>query len=433
MTPRPNILVVGAGYVGLATAVFLAENGFPTTVVEKNCEVVEALRKARLHFREPALAAALKRVIGNRTLCITQPEKTPYQHANIIFIAIDSANRKTWRMRHDSFAEMAGWIGELRRKPSPTVVLKSTNVLGFAGQFRDLLDAAPNGPSVKLLVNPEFLREGMAFEDTAHPFRIVIGAREKRDAAGLMSIYRSVYPDSMPIVQTDWDSAELIKLASNVYLAYRLAFIHEIADFARHAGLDLEPIRKGIGLDKRIGLEYFQSGLGFGGSCLPKDCMLINSDESSRSFKFASASAALAINDRLLKNLVAMIEARLGILKGKKIALLGAAFKADVDDTRDSRAVQLARSLILLQARVAVFDPFLCGRELVPETEIPLEPDLNSSLKGAHILIIGAAHTQFAQLDPQYAAGLMKHRLAFDYFGILNRARWSRAGFEVVG
>ena len=432
MKARPRILVVGAGYVGLATAVFLAAKGHTVTVSEKRPETVDLLRRGRLHFREAELARRLKDTVASKRLTVDVPEPEIYRQADIIYIAIDSADRNTWRMRLEPFEEMAGWIGAVPRKTPPTVVLKSTNRLGFADEFRALLDDTPHGKKAKLLVNPEFLREGFAFEDTAKPWRIVVGSQNRKDAARLLMVYRTIYPKSVEIVHTDYRSAELIKLAANVYLAYRLSYIHEIADFSRREGLDIEAIRRGIGLDPRIGLDYFNPGLGFGGSCLPKDCMLINSEETDKPFTFESALAAMTINDRLLTNLVELLKDRLGSLQGKKIAILGAAFKPDVDDTRNSRAVELAKLLKRRRAKVAVFDPYLAGRAVIPETKIELVPDLNTALKGASAVVIGAAHRRFAMIKPKQTAGLVKRKLVIDYFRILNRKGWQDAGFELV-
>jgi len=432
MKARPTILVVGAGYVGLATAVFLASKRFSVTVAEKNPATVDLLARGKLHFREPELKAQLKTVVKSRRLVPVAPAEAYYQTADIIFIAIDSADRTTWKMRMKPFEQIAGWIGSVKRKSPPTVVLKSTNVLGFAERFRAALDATPHGAAARLVVNPEFLREGMAYEDTVKPWRIVVGAEDKREAARLLMVYRMIYPKTVPIVRTDWKGAELIKLAANVYLAHRLSFIHEIADFARIEGLDIESIRQGIGLDPRIGLDYFMPGLGFGGSCLPKDCNLINSDEHAKHFAFESALSAMAINDRLLEQLLVRLKERVGSLKGKKICLLGAAFKPEIDDTRGSRAIELARLLKRAGAKVALYDPHLKGKEQTFEGKLPLEPDLDTALKGASAIVIGTAHRSFAMIKPSHAAELMKKRVVADYFRILNPRGWSEAGFEFI-
>jgi len=432
MKTRPSILVVGAGYVGLATAVFLATRGYGVTVSEKNPQTVESLQRGRLHFREPELQSNLKAVVRSKRLTVKLPEEEAYQTFDVIFVAIDSADRNTWRMRTDPFKQIAGWIGGVKRRSAPTVVLKSTNVLGFSEQFRTLLDDTPYGRDVKLVVSPEFLREGLAFEDTASPWRLVIGSREKRDAARLALIYRSVYPKSVPIVHTDWKSAELIKLAANVYLAHRLSFIHEIADFARQEDLDIEAIRQGIGLDPRIGLEYFNPGLGFGGSCLPKDCILLNSEEGEKDFAFETALSAMAINDRLIENLLVRLDDTLGGLKGKKIAVLGAAFKPETDDTRGSRSVLLATLMRRAGAKVALHDPHLKQVDITMEGKIPLEHDFDTALKGAAAIVIGTAHRRFALIKPDHAAALVRRKLVVDYFRILNRKGWQDAGFAFI-
>ncbi len=432
MKTKPSILVVGAGYVGLATAVFLADKGFPVTVADTNPDIIDRLQRGRLHFREPKLAARLRDVVKSKRLRPSLTEKKRYEAANVVYIAIDSANRNNWSMRLEPFEQIAGWIGGVKRKAPPTVVLKSTNIMGFAEQFRKLLDNTPHGKAVKLVVNPEFLREGMAYEDTEKPWRIILGTREKRDAARLVMIYRHVYPKSIPVINTDWKSAELIKLASNTYLAYRLAYIHELAEFARGQGLDIDALRQGIGLDPRIGQDYFNPGLGFGGSCLPKDCNLLNSKETSLGYRFESARVALDINSLVLENMIDLLKDKLGSLKGKKVALLGVAFKAEVDDTRDSRAVELAKMLRRRHVKLAVHDPLLGSQETIPDTTIPLEPNSEAALRGASAVIIGCPHRRFSLLKPKEVAVLMRKKLVFDYFRILNPRGWKDAGFDLV-
>ena len=432
MTSRPSILIVGAGYVGLATGVLFADNGFRVIVVEKNTYALESLQHSHLHFREPLLQKKLRQVLKREKMQLSRPMKELYQNSQFIFIAIDSADPITGKMRLANFERMARWIGDAKTKNPPTVVLKSTNVIGFAEKFQGLLNKTTHGRRVRLVVNPEFLREGFAYEDTAHPWRIIIGVNEQKAAARLLRLYGSVYSRSIPTIVTNWKSAELIKLASNVYLSHRLAFIHEIADFARNEDLDIEAVRQGIGLDPRIGLTYFEPGLGFGGSCLPKDCHLINSHEAVSSFQFKTARTALEINERILDTLIERLRSKLGRLKGKKIAILGAAFKPEVDDTRGSQAVKLALKLKRRGAKAAFFEPYLKQTEKLAEGNFPLTDSLEAALQGASAVIIGTAHKQFRSVEPKHIAKLVKRRLVSDYFRILNRTRWEKKGFEFI-
>ncbi len=432
MTSRPSILVVGAGYVGVATAVFLADHGCPVTVLEKNPYTIESLRRGYLHFREPLLQRKLRRVLAEKSIQFCRPAEELYQNSQFIFIAIDSADPATGKMRVASFKRMADWIGEAKSKKRPTVVLKSTNIIGFSERFYGLLNETAHGRHIHLAVNPEFLREGHAYEDTAHPWRIIIGVNEKKAATDLLKLYRSVHALSIPIVITDWKSAELIKLGSNVYLAHRLAFIHEVAEFARNEGLDIDSIRQGISLDPRIGQDYFKPGLGFGGSCLPKDCHLINSHEAESNFEFKTACTALEINERILDTLIERLRGKLGRLKGKKIAILGGAFKPEVDDTRGSQAVKLALKLKRRGAKVVFFEPYLAKAEKLVEGNFPLEHKLEAALRGASAIIIGTAHKQFRSIKPRHVTQLVKKRLVCDNFGLLNKTTWIKEGFEFI-
>ncbi len=432
MTSHPSILVVGAGYVGLATAVFFADKGYPVNIIEKNPLTVESLRHGRLHFHEPLIQKKFRQVLSKKKIQIGRPAKEWYQNSQFIFIAIDSADPATGQMRSVNFQRIARWIGEAKTKSSATVVLKCTNVIGFAERFQRMLNENAHSRRVHLLVSPEFLREGYAYEDTAHPWRIIVGTEEKKTTTRLLKLYRSVYSKSIPIVVTDWKSAELIKLASNVYLSHRLAFIHEIADFARIANLDMKAIKQGIGLDPRIGLNYFEPGLGFGGSCLPKDCHLINSHETKTGFEFKTAHTALEINERIINTLIERLRDKLGQLKDKKIAILGAAFKPEMDDIRGSQAVKLAIKLKRRGAKVAFFEPHLKHAEKLADGNFPLKHDLEAVLQGASAVIIGTAHKRFWSLKPIYVAKLVKKRLVCDYFGILNYKSWIKKGFEFI-
>ena len=429
MKKKPSILVVGAGYVGLATAVFFARKGNIVTNIEKKEDVVKRLRKADLHFHEPILKTNLKKVIKSKHLIVDVPSKEHYQHADLIFIAIDSANRSNWQMDLAPFKNMADWIGSVKRKRQAIVVLKSTNVYGFAEKFNQFLQKTPYGKDVHLMVNPEFLREGFAYEDTENPWRIVIGAENKKAASRLISFYRTVYKKTIPLFAGSWGDAELIKLASNLYLAHRLAFINEIAEFSRLENLDIDLVKEGIGGDPRIGMHYLEPGLGFGGACLPKDCRFINAPMIKKQFTFQTAKTALEINTRISELLVKKIQKELISIKNRKIAILGVAFKPETDDTRESRALELVLKLSRKGAHVNVYDPFL---EKPKTNKVKYHTDINNAIKGASILIVGCAHKQFQYIKPEVARRHVKKPLVTDYFRILNRSRWEKAGFRFI-
>ncbi len=429
---RPKITVVGGGYVGLATGVFFGDRGYPVTVVEIDPSRVDSLKRGKLHFYEPMLQQKLRQTLVRGALDVSLPEPEHYETAHFVFVAIDSADPDSGVMRLSHFEQMAQWIGATSTTLTRTVVLKSTNTIGFAEAFDRMLNTCGGGGRIHVVVNPEFLREGRAFEDTSQPWRVVIGAKEKRAATALLELYQSLYKASIPIIVTDWKSAELIKLGANVYLSHRLAFIHEIADFVRLEGLDIGAIKQGLGFDPRIGSDYFEPGLGFGGSCLPKDCHLINSSESETEFEFKTARTALEINERILEIIVARLESTLGRLKGKKLAVMGVAFKPEVDDTRNSQPVKLALKLKDQGATVVCFDPFLKEVGRVPGTHLPLESSPELTLRSASALIVGTAHRQFRSLKPKDAAVVMQRKLVCDYFGILSHKTWMQAGFQFI-
>ena len=200
MKNNSRVLVVGAGFVGLSTAVFLARKGLHVTVIDKQDEIVGHLRRGSIHFHEPTLRTNLKKALSSGKLTVDLPSPELYEAADFIFIAIDSANRKNYRMDMGPFRQMARWIGSPKRSNPPVVILKSTNVIGSAEDFRKLLDSTEHGKKVGLVVNPEFLREGLAYEDTASPWRIVIGTNSESAKRRLKTLFRKVYNAKIPII-----------------------------------------------------------------------------------------------------------------------------------------------------------------------------------------------------------------------------------------
>ncbi len=432
MKNRKRILVVGGGFVGLATASFLAKRGFSITVAEKNSHTVESLKSGELHFHEPTLKEHFKRCVANGTLLVQRPARALYEEAEMILVAIDSVDVTDWSMREGAFGQMAEYIGGTKRSRPAMVILKSTNVFGFSNMFRKLLDATPYGREVELAVNPEFLREGLAYEDTARPWRVVVGSDNPRTAKKLGRFYSEIYGRQVPVITTGAKAAELIKLSSNLYLSHRLAFVHEVAACARQEKLDVAAILQATGLDPRIGNQYFEPGLGFGGSCLPKDCHLVNSRQMGNRFRFRTAETALQVNDDYLNHVVDDIKTALGTLKGRKIALLGAAFKQETDDTRGSRAVELARRLRRRGARVDIYEPYLKGVSHIVDGNLPLVDKLEECLHGAHVIVVGSPHARFRKVSPKLTSSIVNRKLVCDCFRLLNRSAWEKQGFRFI-
>lgn len=428
MITEPRVTVVGAGFVGLATGTFLADCGVQVAVLEQNRVLIPSLQKGQLHFNEPTLARHFRAAVKQGRLTVDEPCAEAYRDSSLIIIAIDSVDSATWRMRTSVFRRLAQLIGASRRRRPCLVALKSTNVVGFGQQFRAELGQTAYGRAVQLAVNPEFLREGFAYEDTAEPSRVVVGAEDSRSRQRMVRFYRSVYGKSVPIVATDMKSAELIKLASNLYLAHRLTFVNEVAERARAEGLEVDTVIDAVGLDPRIGQGYFRPGLGFGGSCLPKDCRLIDVGQPG----FGTARTALAVNRAVLTRICQSLAGALGTLRKRRLALLGIAFKPESDDTRGSQAAHLLVMLRRRGASVRVYDPFVAENLISVAGNIDKYDDITETLRGAQAVIIGAAHQRFTDLRPQMVARLVRRRLVCDRFGILDRRRWERAGFEFI-
>ncbi|MDH4158452.1 MAG: nucleotide sugar dehydrogenase, partial [candidate division Zixibacteria bacterium] len=365
-------------------------------------------------------------------LIIEKPAREFYQAAEYVFVAIDSADRQTWRMNLRPFRQIARWLGSEKPRRRRIVVMKSTNILGSAEKFDQLLKKTPYGEYIDVAVSPEFLREGHAWEDTADPWRIVVGAESKQAVAKLARLYRSVYRKSIPIITDGWKTAELIKLASNLYLAHRLAYINEVAEFARMEGMDVDLVKSGISRDPRIGGGYFEPGLGFAGACLPKDCRFINVSYNKKHFKFHTAETALKINELVVDGVVGRIRKRLGGLRGKKVALLGTAFKPETDDTRESQALKLAARLRRMGAKVAAYDPLVRPVEGKAGGKLDYAETAEDAVRGASIVVIGTAHDSFRKLRPASLKRLMKQPVVCDNFRILRRAGWEKQGFEFV-
>src|SRR5947208_5973159 len=340
--------IFGAGWVGLVTGSCFAELGHEVVIRDVVPEKIEALREGRVPFHEQDVPALLER---NAERLAYTLDVDDVADCEFLFICVDTPPTpsgdadlsRVWTVI-DELPELSG---------HPIVVMKSTVPVGTGEKVRHGLDG--RGLShVGYVSNPEFLAEGNAVRDFLHPDRIVVGAFEDDDAEAVASLYASL---EGPVVRCDVNSAEMIKLAANAFLMTRISFINEIANVCEATGADVVKVAEGVGLDHRLGPHFLRAGIGYGGSCFPKDSLALKQLASNSGYHFQLLSAVIEVNELQKRRVIGKLKRHLGSLRGKKVALLGLAFKPDTDDMREAPSVVLAGRLLAEGADVTAWDP----------------------------------------------------------------------------
>ncbi|HZB97011.1 MAG TPA: UDP-glucose/GDP-mannose dehydrogenase family protein, partial [Candidatus Sulfotelmatobacter sp.] len=353
MSEHPSsVAVVGAGYVGLVTAACLAERGHTVEVIESDSARLGALRRGHVPFHEPGLEALLQRGIAGERLRIHGELAGPLRHARIAIIAVGTPILADGSPDLSGIERLAADIAS-GAHPGTIVAIKSTVPPGTAACLRRLLDRGPS--SVRLVSSPEFLREGAAIEDFMAPARLVVGGE---DAEALTEVAALIAAPGTPIVRTDHDTAELIKYASNAFLGLKISFVNELSLLCEQLQGDVREVTRGMGLDPRIGSEFLQAGIGFGGSCLGKDLRTLARIAEDAGSPHTLVSGALEVNEQRLLGFVEAVHASLRDCgPAPRAAVLGLSFKPETDDIRESRGVALAQELLRRGITVSVHDP----------------------------------------------------------------------------
>src|SRR2546426_10643693 len=349
-----NICVVGTGYVGLVTGAVFADLGNDIVCVDKDRDKIEALRAGRMPIYEPGLEEMVARNVDDRRLSFTTDMGAGIRHADVIFIAVGTPPKETGETDLSQVEAVAAEIGRGMDRYK-VVVNKSTVPVGTGELGREALSRHPPPPmEFDVVSNPEFLREGSAIEDTLRPDRIVIGAPTQQVAMTLVELYA---PLERPMIITDLPSAEVIKYASNAFLAAKISFINAIANVCETAGADVSQVMKGMGLDSRIGGAFLQAGLGCGGSRLSQNAGSLIYTASTLGYPFELLRAVVDINAERVPHFVTLIARALAPLHARRIAVLGLAFKPNTDDMRDAKSVEVITRLVELGATVSAYDP----------------------------------------------------------------------------
>jgi UDPglucose 6-dehydrogenase len=413
--------VIGVGWVGLVTAACFAELGHPVVARDIVAEKVESLSRGETTIHEPGLDDLLRRNAERLTFTTDMTELL--EAARLLFVCVDTP--PTYSGDAD-LGRVMSVVDELRGDSGHALVMKSTVPVGTGRKIqRELSDTA-------YASCPEFLKEGSAIDDFLHPDRVVVGADPGNESAAeaVEEIYAPLGGDR---VRTDVSSAEMIKLASNTFLATKISFINEIANVCEEVGADVSEVARGMGLDDRIGPKFLQAGLGFGGSCFGKDVSALRKLAANTGYHFQLLNAVVEVNELQKRRVVHKLREHLGSLIGKRVALLGLSFKPNTDDMRDAASLVLAARLEGEGVDVTAYDPVAEARakELLPTVE--MAPSALEALDGAEAAVLVTEWPEFAELDWAAAAERMARPLLVDGRNFLDPGVLREAGFEYEG
>jgi UDPglucose 6-dehydrogenase len=405
-----KIAVLGTGYVGLSTGVCLSEIGHHVYCIDINEQKINNLRNGISPIYEPGLESLLASNMTARRLQFTTSLEEGLKDAEIIIIAVGTPQGGDGAADL-SYLEQAAKDISKYVAASPIIVIKSTVPVGTNEYIQTIIEAEC-GFSVRMVSNPEFLRQGSAVQDTMKPDRIIIGSNDKTAVEKIREMY---LPLNAPIILTDIRSAEMIKYASNAFLATKISYINEIANLCEVVGANVEDVANGVGNDKRIGKAFLQAGIGYGGSCFPKDVKALLHTASLHQVDFSMLKETISINDNQQKLLVKKAVKRFGDLKGKKIAMLGLSFKPETDDMREAPSIKIAHSLTEMGAEVVAYDPVAINNaKQVLGDIITYASSVYDAISQADALMIVTEWKEFTQLDFPSLVKKMNHPIIFD-------------------
>ncbi|MGB8702200.1 MAG: UDP-glucose/GDP-mannose dehydrogenase family protein [Thermosynechococcaceae cyanobacterium] len=465
-----KVCVIGTGYVGLVTGACLAHIGHHVVCVDNNIEKVKLLQQGQSPIYEPGLPEILQSSIQTQNIEFTDDLAAGVAHGDILFIAVGTPALPNGESDTRYVEAVARGIGQNLKTGYKVIVNKSTVPIGSGDWVRMLvLDGIAQGESELVTVggdretptpryrsgvlggevqfdvvsNPEFLREGSAVFDTFNPDRIVLGSTSTKAIALMQELYQPIVQRQfaedqtlppVPVVTTDLSSAEMVKYASNAFLATKISFINEVANICDRVGANVVEVAKGIGLDSRIGTKFLQAGLGWGGSCFPKDVSALIHTASDYGYEAELLQAAVTVNQRQRLVVIEKLQQTLKVLKGKTVGLLGLTFKPDTDDMRDAPALTLVEQLTRLGAKVKAYDPLVSqngvGQGL---SNVLVEMDAAHLADGCDAIVLVTEWAQFLTLDYKMMANRMEHPVIIDGRNFLDKTLLEQAGFYYVG
>ncbi|HKF10404.1 MAG TPA: UDP-glucose/GDP-mannose dehydrogenase family protein [Xanthobacteraceae bacterium] len=410
-----RIAMFGTGYVGLVSGACFSDFGHVVTCIDKDAEKIRTLQSGKLPIFEPGLDALVASNVAAGRLSFSSRSATAIRAADAVFLAVGTPSRRgdgfaDLSYVHDAAAEIAAEIAGFT-----VVAIKSTVPVGTNDDVETIIRKLCPDADFAVVSNPEFLREGAAIEDFKHPDRIVVGTDDERARLVMREVYRPLFINETPILFTERRSAELIKYASNAFLATKITFINEMADLCEKCGADVQEVARGMGLDRRIAAKFLHAGPGFGGSCFPKDLAALAAIGQRYDVPSSIVATVMAVNDGRKRAMAAKVLAACGgSLDGKIIAVLGLTFKPNTDDMREAPSLVIVPTLEAHGARVRAYDPhgMAEARKLMPRLETAADP--YACIEGADAMLILTEWDQFRALDLDRVKNALRSPIVVD-------------------
>ena len=428
-----RIAMIGTGYVGLVSGACFADFGHRVCCVDKDVSKIDGLNAGVMPIWEPGLEALVKSNADCGRLTFTTDVAAGVKDAEAVFIAVGTPAR-----RGDGHADLTYVFEAVRElakvmKPGTVVVTKSTVPVGTGDKIEAILKEE-GFTDTSVASNPEFLREGAAIADFKHPDRIVVGAEDERAQEVLREIYRPLFLNRAPILITGRRTAELTKYAANAFLAVKISFINEIADLCEAVDADVQDVARGIGLDNRIGPKFLHAGPGYGGSCFPKDTLALLQTAEAAGVDQRIVGTTVAVNDDRKANMVERVARAMGgELRGKRVGILGLAFKPNTDDMREAPSIPIVNGLLERGAEVAAFDPVAREQAEKVLSGIDFADDAYAAASGADALVIVTEWDEFRALDLERIAASLRGKVLVDLRNVYDRTEAEAAGLTYYG
>ena len=424
-----KLAVIGTGYVGLVSGACFSEFGFDVTCIDKDADKIDRIKSGNMPIYEPGLEQLVARNVEAGRLHFTTETATAVADADAVFIAVGTPTRRgdghaDLTYVYDAARELAAHISGYT-----VVVTKSTVPVGTGREVAKIIREANPDADFDVASNPEFLREGAAISDFMRPDRVVVGAETDRAQAMLKALYRPLYLIETPILMTSLETSELIKYASNAFLAVKISYINQMADLCEKVGADVHDVSKGMGLDKRIGNKFLHPGPGYGGSCFPKDTLALVRTAEDFGSDVSIVDGVVAYNAARKHAMAERVITASGGVDGRTVGILGLSFKPETDDMRDSPSLDIVPALIAAGARVKAYDPkAMHEAEPMLPAEVTFADSAVSCLADADIVVVVTEWNEFRALTAEHFLGAMRGKLLVDLRNIYNPGEMRDAG-----